>query len=53
MHAGPDVRVIEELCGRILGSGSGLRVIRVAEGVSTYVFRAERAGEVFYLRVLP
>ncbi len=53
MHAGPDVRVIKELCGRILGPGSGLHVARVAEGVSTYVFRVERAGEVFYLRVLP
>src|SRR5919199_6785804 len=53
VHSGPNERTIEVLCGRIFGPGIGLRVARVAEGVSTYVFRVERAGEVFYLRVLP
>lgn len=53
VHAEPDVKVIEALCGRIFGSSRGLHVARVAEGVSTYVFRVERAGAVFYLRVLP
>ncbi|HZB94776.1 MAG TPA: phosphotransferase [Herpetosiphonaceae bacterium] len=53
VHAGLDMKEIEALCSRIFGPGSGLRVARVAEGVSTYVFRVERAGEAFYLRVLP
>jgi aminoglycoside phosphotransferase (APT) family kinase protein len=52
-NGAPSLRVVEELCGRIFGRSRGLRVARVAEGVSTYVFRVERVGEVFYLRVLP
>ena len=53
VNVGPDVRRIEELCDRIFGSRGGLRVVRIAEGGSTYVFRVERAGDIFFLRVLP
>jgi aminoglycoside phosphotransferase (APT) family kinase protein len=38
---------------RIFGSAGGCSVERVTEGVSTYVYRVRRAGETFYLRVLP
>ena len=38
---------------RIFGGATPLSVERVKVGVSTYVYRIRRAGEVFYLRVLP
>ncbi|MBA3946172.1 MAG: phosphotransferase [Herpetosiphonaceae bacterium] len=51
--AEPAVQLVKELCERTFGLGKGVRVARVAEGGSTYVFRVERRGEVFYVRVLP
>ena len=53
VRVGTDVSRIVELCERIFGSGGGLRVVRMAEGVSTYVFQVEHAGDIFYVRVLP
>lgn len=52
-NVGPDVSMIVALCHRIFGPGGALHVLRVVEGVSTYVFRVEHAGDIFYLRVLP
>ncbi len=48
-----ELRVIEHLAGRIFSCSVSLRVELVSEGVSTYVYRIRRAGETFYLRVLP
>lgn len=48
-----DPRVIEALAARILSRSVDFSVERVAEGVSTSVYRIRRGGETFYLRVLP
>lgn len=44
---------IEALARRIFPGPARVAVERVAEGVSTHVYRVRRGGEVFYLRVLP
>ncbi len=49
----PDIRLIEQVAQRIFSHAASLSVERVAEGVSTFVYRVRRGEEVFYLRVLP
>lgn len=48
-----DVNAIKDLAARIFPRTAPLTVERVTEGVSTRVYRICRAGETFYLRVLP
>jgi aminoglycoside phosphotransferase (APT) family kinase protein len=48
-----DLAAIEHLAAQILSPHDALTVERVAEGVSTYVYRICRDTERFYLRVLP
>jgi aminoglycoside phosphotransferase (APT) family kinase protein len=50
---GPHLRVVRPLVDRIFGSAGRSSVERVAEGVSTYVYRVCRGSETFYLRVWP
>ena len=50
---GPDPNEIRALVDRVFGPAGGGSVERVAEGVSTYVYRIHRRSETFYLRVLP
>jgi len=49
----PDPRLIRALVDRVFRPDAGSSVERVAEGVSTFVYRIRRAAETFYLRVLP
>ena len=49
----PDLATIAELAARVFPGGSSRSVERVAEGVSTFVYRIRHRDEVFYLRVLP
>ncbi len=48
-----DVDTIRYLAAHIFPRTAPLTVERVTEGVSTRVYRIRRAGEIFYLRVLP
>lgn len=48
-----DPAVIRGVVRRVLGGAAPLSVERVAEGVSTYVYRIRRLGDIFYLRLLP
>ena len=49
----PHPDVIQALVERVFPSARQSSVERVAEGVSTYVYRVRRESETFYLRVLP
>ncbi|MGE3594992.1 MAG: phosphotransferase family protein [Dehalococcoidia bacterium] len=49
----PDAAAVRAVVDRVFGMTAATTVERVAEGVSTYVFRIERGAETFYLRVLP
>lgn len=49
----PDRTAIQACAHRIFSKRVDLTVTRVAEGVSTYVYRIERGAETFYLRILP
>ena len=51
--AAPDERAIADLAARIFPRAARPLVERVAEGVSTYVYRLHLADETYYLRVLP
>lgn len=50
---GPDVARVQAIAERIFSTSVDLTVTRVAEGVSTHVYRIARDAETFYLRVLP
>jgi aminoglycoside phosphotransferase (APT) family kinase protein len=45
--------LIRALVDRVFRPDAGCSVERVAEGVSTFVYRIRRGAETFYLRVLP
>jgi len=47
----PDQRAVHAVAARALGPDLAVR--RAREGGSTYVYRVDRGGETFYLRVLP
>jgi aminoglycoside phosphotransferase (APT) family kinase protein len=49
----PGPRLIRAVVDRVFCPGSECQVERVAEGVSTFVYRIRRGAETFYLRVLP
>jgi aminoglycoside phosphotransferase (APT) family kinase protein len=49
----PDLDVVQALADRIVPRTVHPTVERVAEGVSTHVYRLRRGAETFYLRVLP
>jgi len=49
----PDPRLVRAVVGRVFPPDAGCRVERVAEGVSTFVYRIRRGTETFYLRILP
>jgi len=49
----PDRAAIRAVAGRIFSTSIDFTVTRVAEGVSTSVYRIERGAETFYCRVLP
>lgn len=51
--ARPTLDQIEYLAARVFGSARTLTITPVPEGMSTFVYRIERGGETFYLRVLP
>jgi aminoglycoside phosphotransferase (APT) family kinase protein len=51
--AEPSAAAVQRVAGAVLGDNVDLVVTRVAEGVSTYVYRVRRGPETFYLRVLP
>ncbi len=48
-----DIRLIEQVITKIFLRSSQLAIERVAEGISTYVYRIDYTSEIFYLRVLP
>jgi len=48
----PDTRVIAQLAARLFPHAARPRVERVAEGVSTYVYRLRQAERICYLRAL-
>ena len=48
-----DHALIQALVGQIFPGGEDTFAERVAEGVSTHVYRVRRGAETFYLRVLP
>lgn len=48
-----DTRSIDEVARRVFPRSANIVVEPVEEGVSTYVYRVRRAGEIYYLRVLP
>lgn len=50
---GPDLHEIRALADRVLRCSGESSVERVADGVSTYVYRVGYGGETFYLRILP
>ncbi len=49
----PDPALIQALVDRVFPGGEDTFAERVAEGVSTHVYRLRRGAETFYLRVLP
>ena len=50
----PSAALIGEVCAPILdGHDDTLRVERMTEGVSTWVYRVTRRNDMFYVRVLP
>jgi hypothetical protein len=52
-RAEPNLAIVQTLADRVFPRTAHLTVERVAEGVSTYVYRIRRGAETFYLRVLP
>ena len=48
-----DLDIVQTLADRIFPRAAHFTVERVAEGVSTHVYRVRRGAETFYLRVLP
>ncbi len=46
-------RLIDDVARRVFPRFADIVVEPVEEGVSTYVYRIRRAGEIYYLRVLP
>jgi aminoglycoside phosphotransferase (APT) family kinase protein len=49
----PSVAAVGRVAAQVFGGGAELAATRVAEGVSTHVYRVRRGAETFYLRVLP
>lgn len=52
-HDDPDQATIRAVVAQIFPGEADLKVERVPEGVSTYVYRLKRQAETLYLRVLP